>query len=283
MQSKIDGLSALRESYDCILSDVWGVLHNGMYSYPEASRALETFRRSGGAVVLITNSPKPRTHVIPQLRELGLGDDAYDEIVTSGDVTRELIRQAEGPVYHLGPDRDLMLFDGLDVELADETRARTVVCTGLENDDVEVPEDYQSILSRLVDRSLVMICANPDIVVERGDRLVWCAGSLAQLYTKLGGVVELAGKPHAPIYDSAISKLSKLDQGVPRKDRILAIGDGMPTDVAGAQAANLDLLFISAGIHAVEYGGASTDPDKLEQFLLKHDANPVAWMPHLCW
>ena len=275
----IAGLSELVADYDAVLSDVWGVVHNGEQSYEAAAVALRAFREQGGKVVLITNSPRPCGDVLAQFGDIGVSDGISDAIVTSGDVTRELVRQVGGDIHHIGPARERSFFDGLDVSFVELEAAKTIVCTGLVNDEVETPEDYRAFLSRGVERRLPMICANPDIVVERGDRMIWCAGALARLYGELGGEVRLAGKPHKPIYDVALAAV----EGIPRQ-RVLCIGDGMPTDVAGAQAAGLDLLYISAGIHSAEYGPADTpDPNRLAAFVEQQGATPVATMPRLVW
>ncbi len=275
----IAGLNELVADYDAVLSDVWGVVHNGEQPYEAAAIALRAFREQGGKVVLITNSPRPRTDVLAQFRDIGVSDGICDSIVTSGDVTRELVRQVAGDIHHIGPPRERSFFNGLDVSFVDLETAKTIVCTGLISDEVESPEDYRTFLTRGVERGLPMVCANPDIVVERGDRMIWCAGALARLYSELGGEVRLAGKPHKPIYDVALAAVGD----VPR-ERVLCIGDGMPTDVAGAQAAGLDLLYISAGIHAAEYGPADKpDHDRLAGFLDHHGATPVATMPRLVW
>lgn len=282
--TRISGLSDIAADYRGILCDVWGVLHNGQSVYAEAAHALEQYRAGGGIVVMLTNSPRPNKGVHQQFHELGVSDDVFDAIVTSGDVTRTLIAQAEGPIFHLGPGRDIPLFDGLDVELTDEANCNAIVCTGLFEDEVDSPDDYRTRLQILADRHVPFICANPDIVVERGERLIWCAGSLARLYEEFGGETLVAGKPHRPIYELAQSKLAEITgEAVPKSD-IIAIGDGMPTDVKGAQDNGLDLLYISAGIHSAEYG-PSDDPDEAEllKFLATQGADPAVWMPHLVW
>ncbi len=288
MSQRLDGLNALTEHYGAILCDVWGVIHNGRDVYHRAVQALASFRKQGGKVVLITNSPRPNQGVLAQLNDMGVQTDAYNEIVTSGDVTRTLIAEAvaetNGPVFHLGPGRDNPLYDGLNVELSDDSACASVVCTGLVDDEAEKPEDYRDQLLQLVERKVPFICANPDLVVERGDRLVYCAGALAKLYNELGGETRVAGKPHAPIYRLAKQKLADLSGGQFDERRIIAIGDGMPTDVAGAQNNGVDLLYISAGIHHADYGPAD-DPDELalNQFLRDNGASPQYWMPRLWW
>ncbi|MEM8748975.1 MAG: TIGR01459 family HAD-type hydrolase [Pseudomonadota bacterium] len=277
-------MSELTERYKGILCDVWGVLHNGVSVYTAANDALVQYRAQGGRVVLITNSPRPNGGVIEQLRQLGVDDEAWDDIVTSGDVTRELIKSVSGPVFLLGPDRDLPLFDGLDTSLSDAANASAVVCTGLFHDETETPDDYRDMLADFKARDLPFICANPDLVVERGDRLIYCAGSLAQAYEEIGGTVHVAGKPHKPIYDAAFAAINRVDGSQLKQSDLVAIGDGMPTDVAGALGNGFDLLYITAGIHAAEYGAADApDETKLAQFLLARNADPTYWMPRLNW
>ena len=278
----INSLAALFDTYDVFLCDVWGVLHNGVEAFPHAVKILGEARAAGKTVVLITNSPRPSDGVILQLDALNIPRDTYDRIVTSGDVTRDLIASGPRKVFLLGPDRDLPLFAGLDVDLVSESDAETIVCTGLFDDESEVPEDYADMLTKFHARGLPMICANPDIVVERGDRLIWCAGSLARDYAAMGGKTLIAGKPHAPIYRASLKAAQSVTQKPLDTARILAIGDGMPTDVKGAQDAGLDLLYISGGIHARDYA-AKNGPDWniLTAFLDKHGATPVATMPRL--
>ena len=286
--STIAGLAEVADRYDAILCDVWGVVHNGVRAWPTAIDALQRFRAGGGRVALITNAPRPSGPVVAQLAGLGVpveGDEAaFDAIVTSGDVTRRLIAaHSDEPILHIGTDAELSLYDGLPVTLDDEVEARAVCVTGLRRDEIEDPEDYREELTRLVRRGLPMICANPDIVVERGDKLAWCAGALARLYREIGGETLIAGKPHAPIYEAALEALAT-DGVRPAEARTLAIGDGMPTDVRGAQDAALPLLYVSAGIHSAEYGDPdSPDPERLSAFLDAHGADPTHTMPRLVW
>jgi len=280
----LGGLREIASRYDAILCDVWGVLHNGVAAWPDAIDALSAFRRQGGNVIMITNAPRPFGPVEAQLRSLGVPAGTYDAIVTSGDVTRNLISQMARRVFHIGPDRDHTLYDGLDVELVAMEDADSVVCTGLFDDRTETPEDYSGLLNELEGRKLPFICANPDIVVEMGDRLLWCAGALARDYSDMGGETFVAGKPYAPIYEAAFGMVAENGgAAVPRK-RFLAIGDGMPTDVRGAAEAGIDLLYITSGIHAGEYGDADApDPARLAAFLESQDARPAAWMARLRW
>lgn len=273
----IDNLDALAENYSVILSDVWGVVHNGVEAFQPAVDALMRMRSQGKIVVLITNAPRPHGPVEEQLRSLGVPDEAYDRVVTSGDVTRHLISDGPRKIFHIGPDRDMTLYDGLDVEVVEEFEAAGVVCTGLFNDGVETPDDYAGMLQRLRARDLPFICANPDIVVERGDTMLWCAGALARDYGQLGGRTMIAGKPYSPIYDAAFAAASEiLGREVGPKDA-LAIGDGVLTDVKGAINMGIDLLFVTDGIHWAEYGeGGKPDAKRVGHFLAKHGFVPRA-------
>jgi HAD superfamily hydrolase (TIGR01459 family) len=278
----IDTLDALAGGYKAILSDVWGVVHNGVRSSPDACAALSRARSKGLAVVLITNAPRLRREVEAQLLSLGVTRDTYDELVTSGDVTRDLIAAGPRRVFHLGPDRDMTIYEGLDVEPTDEFEADAVVCTGLFDDETETPDDYAEMLRRLRSRDLPFICANPDIVVERGERLVWCAGALARDYGLLGGRTLIAGKPHRPIYEAALKAAGRILGRDVERNEVLAIGDGVMTDVKGAEQAGIDVLYVSAGIHAREYGEThQPDLDRLTAFLDKHGQHPVAVIPRL--
>lgn len=281
MAHRIHTLGDITEGFDVILSDVWGVLHNGVSAFPDAAIALRTAREAGKTVVLITNSPRPAPGVIAQLRVLGVPDEAYDRIITSGDVTRGLIAEGPKKVFLLGPERDMPLLEGLDVEVVGEAEADSVVCTGFFDDETETPEDYTDMLKSFVARKVPMICANPDLVVERGERIIPCAGAMAAYYEQLGGEVRIAGKPHAPIYEACLAAAEKV-RGAFAKDRVLAIGDGMPTDVKGAIASGLNLLYISGGIHAAEYTlNGQTDEALLNAYLKGQGAAPGWWMPRL--
>src|SRR6266568_5224322 len=198
--------ATLARGYDVALCDVWGVVHNGVAAAAEACDALARFRERGGTVVLITNAPRPGEIVArTTLDRLGVPRAAYDGIVSSGDVTRALIAARAGArVFHIGPERDLALFEGLDAPMTPLEHADYAVCSGLIDDTVETPQDYQELIARMRARPLAMICANPDVVVERGDQLVYCAGAIADLYAAAGGSVIYAGKPHRPIYEQAL-------------------------------------------------------------------------------
>ncbi|MBX9454892.1 MAG: TIGR01459 family HAD-type hydrolase [Rhizobium sp.] len=281
MAERIQSLTDITSHYDVMLCDVWGVLHNGVDPFLDAAEALARARDKGASVVLITNSPRPNDSVAIQLDGIGVPRNAWDRIVTSGDVTRALIRQGPPNVYFLGPDRDLGLLDGTNAFAVKEKDADAIVCTGFLDDETETPEDYRDQLTRFADRNVPMICANPDLIVERGERLIPCAGAMAAFFETLGGETRIAGKPHRPIYEEALRQATELREMIDPA-RILAIGDGMPTDVRGAISEGLDLLYISAGIHARDYmTGGVTDERALADFLASHQAAPRWWMPRL--
>ena len=278
--------AGLAEGYDIVLSDVWGVVHNGVAASPEACDALARFRTTGGTVVLITNAPRPGEVVARlTLDRLGVPRAAYDGIVSSGDVTRALIAARAGKrLFHIGPERDLPIFDGLDAPLAPLEHADYAVCSGLTDDTGETPQDYHGLIERMRARKLAMICANPDIVVERGETLVYCAGAIADLYAGAGGDVIYAGKPYRPIYDQALA-IAETVRGKPaERRRVLAIGDSVRTDLKGAAAFGLDCLFVTAGIHAEELGARENpDASALAGIFAAAGLFPKAVMRRLAW
>jgi HAD superfamily hydrolase (TIGR01450 family) len=281
MAQRIGDLGEVIGGYDVVLSDVWGVVHNGVEAFQHSCQALAAARKAGATVVLITNSPRPAPGVIEQLKALGVADDTYDRVVTSGDVTRKLIAEGPRKVFLIGADRDLPLFEGLGVEVVDADQADCVVCTGFFDDEKEVPEDYKDMLTAFVKRDVPFICANPDLVVERGEKIVPCAGAVAAYYEQLGGKTRVAGKPHKAIYDAALEAAREV-RGDFARDKVLAIGDGMPTDVRGALSQGLDLLYISSGIHVREYTvNGETDEAILKEWLRAEQAAPKYWMPRL--
>ncbi|HBK90049.1 MAG TPA: TIGR01459 family HAD-type hydrolase [Parvularcula sp.] len=255
----IAGLSAIADRYDALLCDAWGVIHDGVRVFPGVAEALIEFRRARGPVVVLTNAPRPRAIIPGQLDRLGLPRAAYDGVVTSGDATRAAIAaMAPAPAFKLGPEKDDGLYDGLDIAFAPLDRAGFIICTGLFDDQRDTPEDYRALLAEGAARGLPMICANPDIVVNWGGRMIWCAGALAEIYERLGARVIYGGKPHAPIYDVAMAELARAAGREIAKDRTLVIGDGLKTDIAGANAQGIDALLI-AGEGGVHEGGAGAD------------------------
>jgi HAD superfamily hydrolase (TIGR01459 family) len=282
----IERFSPLARAYDVLFCDVWGVVHNGLTAFPAACDALARFRAAGGSVILITNAPRAGAAVQEILDRLGVPRACYDAITSSGDVTRGIVESRFGQrVFHLGPPRDLSIFADLDVTFAPAETADYVVCTGLFDDTRETPESYRGLLAALRARSQFMVCANPDIVVERGDELVYCAGALADAYAELGGEVLYCGKPHAPIYQAALATAAALRGGdAPALGRVLAIGDSIRTDLKGATSFGLDCLFVISGIHADELGGRhGADLSGLAATFAAAGVEPKAVTRRLAW
>jgi HAD superfamily hydrolase (TIGR01459 family) len=278
----VERLSDLVDGVEVILSDIWGVVHNGLESFPEACEALHTYRQRGGTVILITNAPRPADSVQRQLRKLGVADETYDAIVSSGDLTRNFVADHPGKkMFWIGPDRDSSIHRGLDAVMAPLEQADYIVCTGLFDDETESAEDYRAMMLQAREHKLPLVCANPDIVVERGDRLIYCAGAIAELYRELGGEVVFYGKPHRPIYERAMA-LAAERRGQPTSlDRVLAIGDSVRTDLTGALAFGIDCLFLTRGIHSEEFEGIDQlDPASVKE-LFGHP--PRALMRELRW
>jgi HAD superfamily hydrolase (TIGR01459 family) len=239
----------------------------------------------GGAVVLVTNSPRPSDQVGRQLARLHVPAETYDAIVSSGDVTRSVVEERHGQsLYHLGPERDRSVFKGTNARFAPLESADYVVCTGLEDDDVETPDDYREQLELMMKRRLFMVCGNPDVVVERGRRLVYCAGALADLYATMGGEVLYAGKPYRPIYDMALKKAETAAGREVALARVLAAGDSVRTDLKGARMLGVDFLFVTSGIHAEELGGRERPDDAaLKSIFAAAGEMPKAVMRQLVW
>jgi HAD superfamily hydrolase (TIGR01459 family) len=282
----IDRFAPLACGYDVLLCDVWGVVHNGVAAFAAACEALTRFRAGGGTVILITNAPRPGAAVQKILDRFGVPHDAYDAITTSGDVTRGIVEsRLSERVFHLGPRRDLPIFAGLDVTFAPPDTADYVVCSGLFDDATETPENYRELLAAMRARSLFMVCANPDIVVERGDTLLYCAGALTDAYVELGGEALYCGKPHAPIYEVALGKATACRGGeVPPRSRVLAIGDSIRTDLKGAASFGVDCLFVISGIHAEEFGGrGAPDLSGVNAMLAAAGVAPKALTRKLEW
>jgi HAD superfamily hydrolase (TIGR01459 family) len=291
----------LSPRYRVLLCDVWGVVHDGVKAFPQACAALARHRAEGGVVILITNAPRPSgpLHTGPLYKTLdgyGAPRECYDLIVSSGDVTLDLMAARGGaPVHFVGPERDLSLFP----ELAAQTgappppsvavaQAAYSVLSGLRDDEVETPADYEDELRAMKARGLDAICANPDIVVHRGDRLVYCGGALAARYEEMGGRVSYAGKPYAPIYEKAMAaaRAAQAARGLPQGGATLCLGDAIHTDLAGAARQGFDCLFVVDGIHRDHYTRAdgSIDDAALEaSFAEKGPARPTYTMRKLAW
>ena len=266
----IDNLAEVAHSYDAMFVDLWGCLHNGVEPFADAVSALQAYRTQGGKVLLLTNSPRPRASVKRQLESIGVPADTYDEIASSGDAAQ--IALAAGvvgrKVYHLGPERDLSFFTDengpIDVERVPLAEAEGIVCTGMFDDLTETPDDYRLTILEGKTRDLKMLCANPDILVDIGDKRIYCAGALAQAYTEAGGTSLYFGKPHSPIYDLGYTRLAEITGRRIDPDRILCVGDGIITDIRGGVAEDLDTLFITGGLAATEISVHNDKPDEAE-------------------
>jgi HAD superfamily hydrolase (TIGR01459 family) len=282
----VEGLRPLADRYDLALCDVWGVLHNGVKAFEAASDALTRFREGGGLVVLVSNAPRPGASVGTQLDGFGVPRSAYDAIVTSGDLTRLAIEERlDKVVHHIGPPRDMPIYDGLDIRFGGIEDADYVVCSGFDDDELETVENYRAPLEAMLRRDLWMVCANPDLVVERGNAIIPCAGAIALAYEEMGGYVHYAGKPHGPIYGRAIAIAAALKGQDIRKDRVLAIGDAIRTDIAGAAAYGIDSLLIARGIHAEELGvhQGPLVPRNVQDWIDLQPVRPQAITDTLSW
>jgi HAD superfamily hydrolase (TIGR01459 family) len=278
----LSSLNEIHTHYDNLLCDVWGVIHNGRAAFLQATAALARFRQDGGTVIMLTNAPRPSSEIPAQFDALGVPNDCWDKIITSGDATRALLTQnAPGPAFKLGPKKDDRLYQGTGMTFSSISKAQLISCTGLFDDNAETPDDYIQLLGEAAARKLPMICANPDLVVRFGDRMIYCAGALAKLYFELGGKVIFGGKPHAPIYELCYATLETM-QGKPAdRRRILAIGDGLPTDIQGAAGQALDCLFISGGIHGAQMAGHAYE-EEVHGLLQQNQTRARYAMPDLC-
>lgn len=279
----INGLSDVATGYDALLCDAWGVIHNGRELFPGVDEALTTFRAQRGPVVIITNAPRLSSAIPPQLDRLGLSRDAYNAVVTSGDATRAAVAaRGAKPFFRIGPGKDDTLFEATGARFTELEEAEFILCTGLFDDLNETPDDYRELLTRAAARKLPMICANPDRIVKFGDRMMYCAGALADLYEELGGETVFCGKPHAPIYDTCRETLTR--HGV-TSPRILAIGDGLQTDILGANNQTIDVAFVADGIFADDARGPTgkIDPQKLGGLLDQHGVHANYALDGLKW
>jgi HAD superfamily hydrolase (TIGR01459 family) len=294
MTEIIRSLADLSGRYDAVFCDLWGCLHNGKTAFPAAVAALQGFRKAGGKVVLLTNAPRPAASVIKQLQGLKVPRDAWDIVVTSGDAAQMgMLSGAVGQmVHHIGAPKDEVFF----TDFADDLRefaltqpvihrvpleeAQGIVCTGLKDDMTETPDDYRATLLMAKTLGLPMLCANPDIVVDLGDKRLYCAGALAQLYEQMGGTALYFGKPHPPIYDLARRRLAESGVSDPQ---VLCIGDGIATDIQGGMGEGLDTLFITGGLAADEFGPdvQNPDPGLLTAWLGERQMSPTFAMGYL--
>ncbi len=285
MPAFIAGLAELAPAYRALLCDVWGVVHDGAKAHRAAADALARFRADGGIVLLITNAPRPKAGVAALLDSFGVPRAAYDDILTSGDAARGVLAaRPAARIFHLGPDRDRPIYDGLPFVFADERSCDIIACTGLFDDETENPRDYEARLAGWQARGVPMLCANPDIVVERGGRLVWCAGAIAERYRELGGETIMVGKPHPLVYEAALRRISDIAGEPVPPQAALAIGDAIETDVRGAVRQGIDVLFVTGGIHAADFGNREApDLARVHASLAVAGLGASAVIPQLVW
>jgi HAD superfamily hydrolase (TIGR01459 family) len=279
------GLSSLAGNYDAILSDVWGVLHNGVVPHTSACEALMKYREGGGRVVLITNAPRPSPAIVELIDRIGVPREAYDAMVSSGDVTRGMLADYRGKTLHYvgPPNENDSLFEGLGVTLGAAENAAALVVTDLDTDD-DTPDMYNERMKLWLRRNLPLICANPDRVVEHGDRLLYCGGALADLYEAQGGRILMAGKPYRPIYDEALRLAERAAGRTLDKARVLAIGDSVRTDAIGAANFGIDLMFITGSIHAEELDAfGDPDPAAIRALVAPSGARLAGYGARLAW
>lgn len=281
------GASDLLTDYETIFCDVWGVVHNGVNAHESAVDALLRFRAAKGTVILVSNAPVPKARVADMLASKGVPDTAYDDIVSSGDIAlRHIAKEQFKAVYSIGPrDRDSALFNAIDADFTDLAGADAIICTGLNDDLIEVAEDYDSQLEQALARRLPFVCANPDKYVDVGGKLYLCAGAIADRYEAMGGSVFWAGKPHASAYGTAREIAQQLRDQILLRSKILAIGDAMRTDLKAAKGAGVDALFIAGGIHRDDVMvDGELCPDRLKALFKADDASPaIGAMPQLAW
>ncbi|HQZ12616.1 MAG TPA: TIGR01459 family HAD-type hydrolase [Devosia sp.] len=281
----MNGLSGIAGNYDAILSDVWGVIHNGVAAHPSACEALVNYRAGGGRVVLITNAPSPSQSVVEMFDALGVPREAFDDIVSSGDVTRTMLADYRGKTVHYvgaSAEKDGLLA-GLDLKLGPAETADAVVISDLDHDD-DTPDMYNGRMDVWLKRQLPLIAANPDRVVEHGDRIIYCGGAVADLYEARGGRIHMAGKPYRPIYTEALRLAEAAAGHALDKKRVLAIGDSVRTDAIGAANFGIDLMFITGSIHAEELDAfGEPDPEAIRALVAPSGARLAGFMPRLAW
>jgi HAD superfamily hydrolase (TIGR01459 family) len=290
MTQLIQNFAEISDRYDALFCDLWGCVHNGIAPFPEAVAALQAFRAKGGRVILLTNAPRPRASVRRQMERMHIADDCWDDIVTSGDASQAGMAAglAGNRVYHLGPEKDDSFFTDTprDIDVSHIQRvpldqAEGIVCTGLFDDLNESPEDYRATFLYAKQKGLKLLCTNPDLVVDFGEKRIFCAGALAAAYTEMGGESIYFGKPHAPIYSLARKRLSAFRDV--EDARILCVGDGILTDIPGGIAEGLDTLFITGGLAADLFGPDRDNPDGklLDAWLDEQQLSPTAAISYL--
>jgi HAD superfamily hydrolase (TIGR01459 family) len=283
---KLKGISEISDKFDVYFIDLWGVIHNGVQCYPEALKVLEKLKEQNKKIVLISNAPRPAAVVKVFLETIGLKSSGYDFLVTSGDITREYIslNSSKKNFYHLGPTRDIDLFKDLNVALTSKEECDEIICTGLVSDEEEKLQDYKILLDFFLNKKIPLICANPDEVVARGEKIVFCAGALANQYKQEGGVVRYFGKPYSEIYSFALKKIRAHKDFKDKKEiNTLVIGDNIKTDIKGANLSNLDSVLILNGIYKDFFRDGTVNFDQLKDSVNLKDVKINYFQEELAW
>jgi len=283
---KLKGISEISDKFDVYFIDLWGVIHNGVQCYPEALKVLEKLKEQNKKIVLISNAPRPAAVVKVFLETIGLKSSGYDFLVTSGDITREYIslNSSKKNFYHLGPTRDIDLFKDLNVSLTSKEECEEIICTGLVSDEEEKLQDYKTLLDFFLNKKIPLICANPDEVVARGEKIVFCAGALANQYKQEGGVVRYFGKPYSEIYSFALKKIRAHKDFKDKKEiNTLVIGDNIKTDIKGANLSNLDSVLILNGIYKDFFRDGTVNFDQLKDSVNLKDVKINYFQEELAW
>jgi HAD superfamily hydrolase (TIGR01459 family) len=283
---KLKGISEISDKFDVYFIDLWGVIHNGVQCYPEALKVLEKLKEQNKKIVLISNAPRPAAVVKVFLETIGLESSCYDFLVTSGDITREYIslNSSKKNFYHLGPTRDIDLFKDLNVALTSKEECDEIICTGLVSDEEEKLQDYKILLDFFLNKKIPLICANPDEVVARGEKIVFCAGALANQYKQEGGMVHYFGKPYSDIYSFALKKVRAHKDFKDKKEiNTLVIGDNIKTDIKGANLFNLDSVLILNGIYKDFFRDGTINFDQLKDSVNLKDVKINYFQEELAW
>ena len=283
---KLKGISEISDKFDVYFIDLWGVIHNGVQCYPEALKVLEKLKEQNKKIVLISNAPRPAAVVKVFLETIGLKSSGYDFLVTSGDITREYIslNSSKKNFYHLGPTRDIDLFKDLNVSLTSKEECEEIICTGLVSDEEEKLQDYKTLLDFFLNKKIPLICANPDEVVARGEKIVFCAGALANQYKQEGGMVRYFGKPYSEIYSFALKKIRAHKDFKDKKEiNTLVIGDNIKTDIKGANLSNLDSVLILNGIYKDFFRDGTVNFDQLKDSVNLKDVKINYFQEELAW
>jgi HAD superfamily hydrolase (TIGR01459 family) len=283
---KLKGISEISDKFDVYFIDLWGVIHNGVQCYPEALKVLEKLKEQNKKIVLISNAPRPSAVVKVFLETIGLESSCYDFLVTSGDITREYIslNSSKKNFYHLGPTKDIDLFKDLNVALTSKEECDEIICTGLVSDEEETLQDYKILLDFFLNKKIPLICANPDEVVARGKKIVFCAGALANQYKQEGGVVRYFGKPYSDIYSFALKKVRAHKDFKDKKEiNTLVIGDNIKTDIKGANLFNLDSVLILNGIYKDFFRDDTVNFDQLKDSVNLKDVKINYFQEELAW